>query len=245
MSENRLKKSGQFFQVRKKDIAEKKSLSKPIILADSKGKYIQRAITTEASLGIQFCSEGGWKVQQVIDWAEKKLGGICRRHKQVTIYIWLGTCDLTDLNKSSKYISLNSTNDSNVRYIRRKFIELQNFITTTIPKSTVIFLEVPPFSIQWWNKNKGHKEPEIFAKDDQELQNQLYLLNKFIRELNHSDRKSPKFDLDIRKQSKRKGGTDEYYNFRLYKKDGIHPDTQLAKLWLRRISWKVIDQCFK
>ncbi|CAG2238012.1 ECM29 [Mytilus edulis] len=99
--------------------------------------------------------------------------------------------------------------------------------------------------IKRWNRSQGHKNPDIFSEDDQTLQNQLYLLNTFIQEINQSAEKSPKFDLDIRKTSKRKGGTDEYYNFNLYRTDGVHPNLLLAKLWMRRIATKILHQCYR
>ncbi|CAC5357157.1 unnamed protein product [Mytilus coruscus] len=220
MSETKVVKSSRYFRVNKRDIQDKTAQSQPIIISDSKGNYIKRDIITEEFLNIKFITKKGQKVQQTIDWAEKELPSICHQHKNITFYIWLRTCNLTELNKTTRYISLVNQNDSNVRYLRRKFIELKAVITKIKPKSEIIFLEVPPYSIQCWNRSQGHKNPDIFSEDDQTLQNQLYQLNTFIQEINQSAEKSPKFDLDIRKTSKRKGGTDEYYNFNLYKTDG-------------------------
>ncbi|CAG2197890.1 unnamed protein product [Mytilus edulis] len=192
---------------------------------DMRSKYREHLHLLESGL----IDKNRQKVQQAIDWAEKELPSICHQHKNITFYIWLGTCNLTELNRTTRYISLVNQNDSNVRYLRRKFIELKELITKIKPKSKIIFLEIPPYSIQRWNRSQGHKNPDIFSEDDQTLQNQLYLLNTFIQEINQSAEKSPKFDLDIRKTSKRKGGTDEYYNFNIYRTDGVHPNRPIKQ----------------
>jgi len=245
MSETKVKKACRYFKITRQAIQQKKSISKPIFISDSKGKYVKAAITTEHALNIDFQTKKGWKIQRAIDWSEKNLVNLCSKHRSVTIYIWLGTCDLTELSATSRYISLARQTDANVRYLKRKFIELKTFIGRNIPNSKVIFLEVPPYSIQRWNRSQGHKTPDIFGDDDQHLQNQLYELNNIIREINQSDKLSPHFDLDLRKNSKRKGGTDEFYNFNLYKYDGVHPNSHLSQLWIRRIATKVLEQCFK
>lgn len=245
MSAARIQRSCHTFRISRSAVQDKQAYSQPFIIADSKGKYIRKYITTEDVLNIKYFNKKGWKVQQVIDWAEENLKGLCEQYQRKTFYIWLGTCDLTEFNKTTRYISLGHQLDANVRYIRRKFIELKNYIVQNIPKSEVIFLEIPPYSIQRWNKTQGHKQPDIFAEDDQNLQDQLYQLNKYIREINNSETKSPKFEYDIRKISKRKGGTDEYLNFNLYADDGVHPSPTLSKLWLRRICTKILERCFK
>lgn len=245
MSESRVRRSCQTFKISRSAVERKQLDRQPFIIADSKGEYIQEAITTEGLLNIRYITKRGWVVQQVIDWVEKNLKNQCESYKKKTFYIWLGTCDLTELNRTTGYISLRHQLDANVRYLRRKFIELKTYILENINQSKVIFLEVPPYSIQRWNKYKGHKQPETFADDEQTLQDQLYQLNRYIREINESEKKSPKFEYDIRKISKRKGGVDEYYNFNLYKKDGVHPNPQLSKLWLRRISTKILEYCYK
>jgi hypothetical protein len=35
-----------------------------------------------------------------------------------------------------------------------------------------------------WNKHSGHKNPEKFAEQDSQLENQIYKLNGQIRQLN-------------------------------------------------------------
>ncbi|CAG2249322.1 unnamed protein product [Mytilus edulis] len=135
MSANKIIKSSRYFRVNKRDIQDKTAQSQPIIISDSKGNYIKRAITTEDFLNIKFITKKGQKVQQAIDWAEKELPSICHQHKNITFYIWRGTCNLTELNRTTRYISLVNQNDSNVRYLRRKFIELKELITKIKPNS--------------------------------------------------------------------------------------------------------------
>ena len=244
MSESSIKKSCDYFRLSKQEIEKYSPVRKAILIADSKGNYIKDKITTESKLNIKFITRKGWKIQEVIDWAERELTNECRHFDKITCYIWLGTCNLTEYTRSSKYITLQAHNDSNVKYLKRKFIELKHLIQSSLANSKVVFLEVPAYSIQWWNRKHGHKTPTDFATDDQLLQDQIYQLNKYIVEINGSEELSPKFELDQRKVSVRKGKKDEYYNFNLMKDDGVHPSSNLATLWLRRIANKILKQCF-
>jgi hypothetical protein len=47
----------------------------------------------------------------------------------------------------------------------------------------VTILEIPVYSIVSWNKHSGHKNPEKFAEQDSQLENQIYKLNGQIRQL--------------------------------------------------------------
>jgi hypothetical protein len=78
------------------------------------------------------------------------------KEEKLTFYVWLGTCDLTYYEKSTRFISLETDNDRNIRYIIRKCKELKAIITEQFVRSEVVFLEVPSLSIQHWNHSRGH-----------------------------------------------------------------------------------------
>ena len=193
-----------------------------------------------------FCHKG-WTVQECIDWAEKHLPNKFDKEEKLTFYIWLGTCDLTYYEKSTRFISLETDNDRNIRYIVRKFKELKQLITAQFVRSEVVFLEVPSLSIQHWNHSRGHKNFKEFIEQDKKLELQLDQLNIKIRELNKSDNRSPRFMLDLWRGSKghnKKSVTKTYTDLNLLEKDGVHPKPVLARLWMRRIVTKVYEDCF-
>ena len=103
-------------------------------------------------------------------------------------------------------------------------------------------METPVYSIKNWNESKGHKDPNVFVEQDENLSTQIYTLNGKVREINNSlGTHSPDFSSDLRANDKYRCGKDrklktkQYYNFKLYS-DGIHPDSLLSKTWLRKIS---------
>ncbi|CAC5361920.1 unnamed protein product [Mytilus coruscus] len=155
MSEKKILKSCRTFYINPKEVNKKKATRKVVILADSKGKYIEREITTEHCLNIKFIVKSGWTVQKCIDWVEKNLTTTFHVNETYTFYIWLGTCDITNLDRSTRLISLDSDSNRNIRYIIRKFQELKEAITSRIIRSDIVFLEVPSISIQHWNYKKG------------------------------------------------------------------------------------------
>ncbi|CAC5388963.1 unnamed protein product [Mytilus coruscus] len=247
MSENKILKSCRTFYINPKEVNKKKATRKAVILADSKGKYIEREITTEHCLNIKFIVKSGWTVQKCIDWVEKNLTTTFHANETYTFYIWLGTCDITNLDRSTRLISLDSDSNRNIRYIIRKFQELKEAITSRIIRSDIVFLEVPSISIQHWNYKKGHIEYQDYQEQDTHLEYQLDELNLEIRRLNGSENRSPKFMQDLWRGSKGhnpKGKTTTYTNLSLLEDDGVHPKKILARLWLRRIATKALQDCF-
>ena len=163
MSENRVSKSIRRYYINPKEVRRRTTLRKPVLLSDSKGNYIQRQITSEHCLNIIFfwqrldCSRLYWL-------GRKHLPNKLDKEEKLTFYVWLGTCDLTYYEKSTRFISLETDNDSNIRYIIRKLKELKEIITAQFVRSEVVFLEVPSLSIQHWNHSREHKNYKEFIE---------------------------------------------------------------------------------
>lgn len=248
MSENRVRKSIKKFYINPREVNRKSSKRKAVILADSKGKYIQKEITSEHCLNIKFIWKKGWTVQKAIDWVEKELTSTIDTSEKYTFYIWLGTCDVAHLDRSTRLISLDANNNRNIRYIVRKFHELRVAINFRVRFSDVVFLEVPSISIQHWNYKQGCTEYQAYKDQDTALEYQLDELNLEIQHLNGSQNRSPKFMQDLWRGSKghnKKGKTKTYTDLSLLESDGVHPKKILARHWLRRIATKILQDCFK
>jgi hypothetical protein len=63
MSENRLRKSCRKFYINPIDVEKRLAIRKAVILADSKGKYIEREVITEHCLKVKSIWKKGWKIQ--------------------------------------------------------------------------------------------------------------------------------------------------------------------------------------
>ena len=59
-------------------------------------------------------------------------------------------------------------------------------IINRYPGTKVTFLEIPVYSIKNWNESKGHKDPNVFVEQDENLSKQIYTLNGKVREINNS-----------------------------------------------------------
>ena len=82
------------------------------------------------------------------------------------------------------------------------------------------FIEILPYSIVEWNKNKGHPTPLDYKAQDILLDHSIILVNEFqVNELRGFS--SPRFRLNVTRYRKAKGGSKRCsINFNLFK-DGI------------------------
>ncbi|CAG2255479.1 unnamed protein product [Mytilus edulis] len=217
----------------------------PVILSDSKAKYLANTIdwSSHPDNKIFWWWKSGADTETQFTWLkdnlESKIQELSSQH--FTIYIWLGTCDLTE--KTGKFIKLRSSNNERVNYICETYKQIYKFLSD-YPTIKVVFLELPYYSIYLWNLFQQHPEPEQFRVQDRLLECQIAEVNKFIRETNILLRvHSPDFGLDLLKVRKHHGRPPVYSNnYGLYI-DGIHPHPYLARLWLIRILLRIVEDC--
>ena len=224
--------------------------SKPVILSDSKGfslkphldlvHQFQENIIIECRAGARF--------QDYFHWLRINLITLVQSFGNIVLYIFLGTCDLTF--KKGKFTELRHKDDiSAISYVKfqieRYLAFVKNFSTVTL-----VFLEIPPYSIEAWNRAKGHRDPKNFHSQDFILLERIALVNEYIRSVNERSSESrktplssPRFKLDLLKFRKEKGGKQRVsINFSNYK-DGIHPTCLLARCWMKRIVTQVLIDC--
>lgn len=214
---------------------------RPIILSDSKGCYLRRNVANLIENNIVWRCRGGLNTKEGIDWFLGDYQTLSRRYTSISLYVWLGTCDLT--HKQSKYISLKDSYNTDAadltqcyRNLSRRANEL-NF--------TVTFLEIPYYSIVEWNRSKGHKHPENFGDQDKTLQEAIQNINENIRSINEENGVySPRFNIDLARIRKNKRRNPKFkVNFNHYL-DGVHGGDLLCKLWLRKISEIIKKDCY-
>lgn len=212
------------------------------ILTDSKGFSLERAhCEINPSLNIQFFSEAGAGIQSNVH-CDRLLDSIrlLPQTEEPLVLVWFGTCELTQ--KLRRYTCLRNRNEERIDILVDLYITYRNLIYTINSKATVIFLEVPHYSIIAWNECKGHPNPRSFLHDQSQLSRHIDALNSRINTLNHQTG-ILNFKRDLVKTTKRKT-SHAYYNlnFKLYK-DGIHPSRLLAELWIKKIYLLIQQYC--
>lgn len=223
----------------------------PVILSDSKGFSLKNQITNHpVDQSIEWCCESGAQTYDRVEWLSKNIERLVNNLGNIHLYVWLGTNDLTTIDKSTKHISLKHEDNSTIQELSTYYQLIAETISI-FPECKLTFLEIPPFSIEIWNKGKDHLEPHIFREQDHKLCDQINDLNQIIRHMNNSlESHSPNFSLTLYQNPKyRKGNHRELaqrktYNFNLYR-DGIHPSYSLAVNWLKRISIQMQRDCWQ
>jgi hypothetical protein len=139
---------------------------KPIIIADSKGRYIHSHsdLLSQFGYSAKFIYRGGARLADYFPWLVKSLQGEVNQYGNIVIYLWLGTCDLT--RRNGRYITLrHSAEKQAVEYIQYQLYRYNHFIAA-FPNVKIVFLEIPSFSIREWNKSKGHTDSFFLIEED-------------------------------------------------------------------------------
>ena len=165
-----------------------------------------------------------------------------------TFYVWLGTNDLTSIDKITRYISLTNQNNDTINELLT-YYQLIAETLSIVPASKLTILEIRSYPIERWNSLKHHKHPENVREQNHDLWNQIDKLNNLIRYMNSSlGSHSPNCSLTLYTNPKnRKGKHRELAqmktnNINLYR-DGIYPSHILAQNWLKRISIQIQVDC--
>lgn len=216
----------------------------PILLTTSKGNYLKvhSDLAVQYNINVEFHCKPGGRFADFYPWLRRYLPEKLYVYGRVVLYIWLGTCDLTY--KSGRYIYLRHSDDHDaVVYLTEQINRFKLYLATYGLSVKPIFLEIPPYSIQIWNRVKGHQNPEIFKEDDNSLSHRIALVNEHITAIN-SDLgvTSIRFRLDILKVRKTKNSKRTSVHFGFYR-DGIHPSKILARYWMKRLVAKIITDC--
>lgn len=232
-------------------------LKVPIVLGDSKGLRLKDHATSRIGNNILWWCESGRSSKDAYNWLNENLRQKIRLLGSVHIYIFVGTCDFTSKSKNG-YIHLNHSDSvPDSIYYYKEIIKL----VKSFQQSEATILETPIFSIARYNrsienKKAGKRESSkpldaSGLNDDRDLQSRILNLNAQTKVINQQNQLNiPAFNVDIYKSSKvksqgRQGPSTPQIktSYGLYS-DGIHPSSQLAKVWLRKIEKQVYRDCW-
>lgn len=212
----------------------------PVIVSDSKGKYLKRVAPETVYSKIQWCCKGGATTPDIANFLSKNIAKLVTKHGNLSLYIWSGTCDFTK--KEKKFVTLRRPTETTLEKYKHDVRSLKQLCASA--KVKVTFLEVPYYSIVDWNKFKGHQSPTDFADDDKLLKELVDAANKFLNELNaETGALTPKLSQHLVRSRKAKGKKQRYsLNLKLLS-DGVHPSVNLAKSWLSAICRQIDSDC--
>lgn len=218
----------------------------PVILSDSKGTRLQKVKTEHAvERQIEFWCKKGATIQKQLKWLRENLDRKINFLGDIHLYVWLGTCNLTSIDKTRK-ISLTSWNEDTIKNILQGFNAIIDLLKQ-YKHSRVTFLPLPVYSIAVYNKNYID-----FKDHDAELVIQIEQLNQHINSINQSlHTSSPDFSCDLLKTSnykvgnKRKVKSRKYHNFKTLYTDGLHSCDTLSRVWLRKLSNQMYRDCWQ
>ncbi len=146
----------------------------PVLFTDSRGRNLQNAANPYCypENKIHFWYSSGKGVKSQYETLERDLNAKCQELESthLTLYIWLGTCDLTE-KQDSGFINLRSqTNVTIVNHISEYYKKIHRFVREKFPDINMVFLELPFYSIYLYNLYHGHPQPDIFRAADIKLQ---------------------------------------------------------------------------
>ena len=206
------------------------------LISDSKGKSLERASYSIGNI-VPICSKwwckSGAKSKDTLNWIKVRSESdeIDENH---TIFVWLGTCDLTSKGKNGE-IRLNDRTNSAADQLINNYKQLVQILG--LKTSKIIILELPYYSISIWNSKKTKTSKDIYTEEDKLLKNQIDYVNENIHQLNQERNvQAPYLNKDLLKY--RSGGkkkkTSQYINW-THLPDGIHPAPLISRIWVLKL----------
>ena len=213
----------------------------PVLLSDSKGCTMKEQVRINPESYIEFWCKKGATAEDRLDYLQENLSQNLTRLNQITLFVWIGTCNLTT--KSDKFIELASTKViqhlSSSKYWKKNYHFVRTFVT-------LVVLHLLLYSIYHYNKFHNHPDPDKFSDQYFVLHQQINIVNDYINDTNRLLQVyTPRLSEDLLKSKRNcqfSTHTKYKYKFSAYS-DGVHPNQALAKLWLARICRLVHNFC--
>lgn len=202
------------------------------LVTDSKGRNLSRHLQRRDFLDIIWKSGAQTCSEELKARVRQKVLGL----QNPLILLWLGTCDFTQKRPCSK-IAIRGVTSKDV------FLSLEKFRSEILSYNDtcqVVILQCPVYSISTWNVRKGG-HADAYKDEDCVLQDNVSNFNDAVDNFNCFY--TPKFSLDLQRNTKTKKGqrSKYYFHFSDLYTDGIHPGEELSKLWLFKIKKLIMN----
>ena len=183
----------------------------------------------------------GGQTEKLVDLAIRKIRPTVRRHGKTLIYIWTGTCDITEKEENDHDIHLRYEEGSkSLSVVSKQYRRLINYISD-IPEVTLKFIEIPYISTKDWNV---HTETASCILTDKSIETQVRSINLHIRELNREIGQNTLYFAAVCINCRKSKGKQSRYSIN-YKvlEDGVHPNQKTSLIWLRKLQRDVLTHC--
>ena len=121
---------------------------KPVLLSDNNGMKLKQERYDPIHTEIKWMCESGTNTTGAIHTLRSNFINLNQapEHSHIWLYVWIGTCDLTQLDSSTRYITLKSESNTVIQKLKSEF-ELIYEILNQYPGNKITFLELPFYSI--------------------------------------------------------------------------------------------------
>lgn len=214
----------------------------PILVSDSKGFTLRDACNRYEFPLESWCFAGA-KTEVLVNLIESRIEKALKRHQYIIIYLWAGTCDLTE--KRGKFINLRHHSNKSVNNI----VEQYNRALKLVRKykgAEIKFIDCPILSIVKWNKSRNHQNPAKYKSEDFQVTRQVKLLNSKILELNKSIGKNTIkiSQYFFRGRKVKRGGVRKSVRITINKKDGVHPGALFSLVITKHLLIDTYLECY-
>ena len=221
----------------------------PILVSDSKGLWL-RNYCPELSFPFELWCIPGARTKELVNPIKQRIDKAIKRHSKIAIYLWSGTCDLTE--KSGKYIRLRDKSLRTVDNIIEEYKHLLKYIEKYGTQVTIRIVDCPPLSIEKWNNHPRRKartskeKKEEDKKEDKILTKQLRILNKQIWKLNSEQGSQPikTSQFYFRTRGNKRKPNRHSVRITLNKSDGVHPVKLFSLIITKQLLLDSYKQCY-
>ncbi|CAC5405002.1 unnamed protein product [Mytilus coruscus] len=167
----------------------------PEVFTDSKGKYLQAQCSLPIETNIRWWDKSGRNTKQGIKWLRDNLETEIALIGNISLYIWIGTCDLTEYNHS--FIKFRKDPDEIVQSVINNFQKIAE-ILQSYPSCKLTFFEISPYSIYDWKSHRSHPDIKQFIAEDITLVKYIRQISDHIRYINNTlETRTPGFSSDL------------------------------------------------
>ena len=152
-----------------------------ILLTDSKGHTLKKACPKNCFPFDDLWAIVGGQSETLVDLAIFRLRTFVHRQGKIALYVWSGTCDITQKEDKGHNIFPRYKDQSrSLRVVQKQFQRLVDY-ASQFSEVTLKFVEIPYISTTLWN---GDSAPDNSIQIDKGIETQVRSINLNIRQLN-------------------------------------------------------------
>ena len=215
-----------------------------VLVSDSKG-YSLRNNYPKPDTPFELWCEGGATCEKLVNKIEARCAKAVRRHHRIVIYFWGGTCDITEKDEDTGYLSLReSDNTTAISDILTQLHRALNIVQQNIG-AQIKFVGIPTISIIAWNRQKGQQNTDHLKGQEQQVTQQVDLLNREIEALNNTTGCNTLQLNKLLRRTRTRPNKPARRSLKLtLLRDGVHPGLYLSLLFARILIKDTFYHCY-